>query len=92
MKTKAKGFWRVGESYFVRTVTHHLTGRLVSIDEHEIMFEDAAWIASDGRFADMLKLGKLDEVEPFPEGLVAVGRGSLIDACLWAHALPRDQK
>jgi hypothetical protein len=91
-KSKPKPFWVAGESYFIRTVTHHLTGRLVSIDEHEIQLEDAAWIASDGRFSDAMSTGALDEVEPFPDGDVVVGRGSLIDACRWNHDLPRKQK
>ena len=91
-KTSGRAFWIVGSSYFLRTVTHHLTGRLVSIDEHEIVLADAAWIADDGRFADAMANGAFSEVEPYPAGLVAVGRGSLVDACVWTHALPRTQK
>jgi hypothetical protein len=33
----------------------------------------------------------LAEVEPFP-GQCLVALGSIIDVCLWAHALPRTQK
>ncbi len=39
-----------------------------------------------------LKTGVLDEVEPYPEGLVVVGRGAIVDACVWPHALPREMK
>jgi len=92
MAKKKVQFWKIGKSYFVRTVTHHLTGRLVSIDQHELILEDAAWIADDGRFATALVSGTLNEVEPFPAGMVAVGRGSLIDATLWPHELPRNVK
>lgn len=83
--------YRIGKNYFIRTVTHHLTGKLVKVTSKELVLEDAAWIADDGRFHDALKTGKLNEVEPFP-GEVIVGRGALIDACEWLHDLPRDQK
>lgn len=83
--------YEIGKNYFIRTVTHHLTGRLTKVTAKELVLADAAWIADDGRFHDALKTGKLSEVEPFP-GEVIVGRGSLIDACLWLHELPRVQK
>jgi hypothetical protein len=83
--------YSVGSNYFIRTVTHHLTGRLIKVTSKELVLADAAWIADDGRFYDALKTGKLNEVEPFP-GEVIVGRGSLIDACVWNHDLPREQK
>lgn len=84
--------YKAGKSYFIRTVTHHLTGRLVKVTPKELVLEDAAWIADDGRFHDALKTGNLNEVEPFPDGEVIVGRGSLIDAVEWRHALPKVQK
>ena len=75
--------WKVGENYFLRTVTHHLTGKLIAVTSKELWLVDAAWIADDGRFMDALKTGKLNEVEPFPDGAeVPVGRGALIDACI----------
>ena len=83
--------YEIGKNYFIRTVTHHLTGRLTRVTAKELVLADAAWIADDGRFHDALKTGKLNEVEPFP-GEVIVGRGSLIDACIWNHELPRTQK
>ena len=85
MRTKTqvsepKEFWTVGDAYLIRTVTMIDTGVLVSIDDHEVILRDAAWIADTGRFNDALKTGQFAEVEPFPDGLVAVGRGSIIDA------------
>ena len=67
---KVKSFWRVGEAYLIRTVTMIDTGILVSIDEHEIVLKDAAWIADTGRFNEALKTLNFSEVEPFPDGLV----------------------
>ena len=85
--------YQVGKNYFIRTVTHHLTGKLIRVTSKELVLESASWIADDGRFHDALKNGTFNEVEPFPpESEVIVGRGSLIDAVEWRHPLPKDQK
>ena len=84
--------YKIGQNYFIRTVTHHFTGKLVQVTEHELVLENAAWIADDGRFADALAKGSLNEIEPYPVRKVILGRGSLIDASIWKHALPREQK
>jgi len=85
--------YRIGKNYFIRTVTHHYTGRLVFVGEHELALEDAAWIADDGRFTQAVESGAFNEVEPFPVGRrVIIGRGSLIDAVEITFALPRTQK
>lgn len=93
LESKAEtGHWVLGKNYFIRTVTHHLTGKLNAVTEHELWLEDAAWIADDGRFAQAVESGDFSEVEPFPSGrLVAVGRGSIIDATCISN-LPRSQK
>lgn len=80
MAAKKQGFWEAGAAYLIRTVTMIDTGVLVSIDEHEIILKDAAWIADTGRFNERLKDLKFCEIEPFPDGLVALGRGSIVDA------------
>jgi len=72
--------FEIGKNYLIRTVTMIDTGRVVAVNEQEIVLEDAAWIADTGRFADALKKCDYDEVEPFPSGRVIVGRGSIIDA------------
>jgi hypothetical protein len=84
--------WQVGKNYFIRTVTHHLTGRLIQVTQQELVLQDAAWIADDGRFTQAVASGEFAEVEPFPPGLsVIVGRGALIDATV-INTLPRSQK
>jgi hypothetical protein len=90
--TKPGPPYQVGKNYFIRGVTMYYTGRLVQVTEQELVLEDAAWIACTRRFADTFREGVFDEVEPFPPGPVVVGRGSIVDACLWPHALPREQK
>lgn len=84
--------WKVGSKYFIRTVTMSLTGELAEFDDKELLLKDAAWIAVTGRFAESLVSGKFEEVEPFPDGIVIVGRGAVIDACEWRHPLPRTTK
>lgn len=81
--------WEIGGTYFIRTVTHHLTGRLVTVTPHELVIKDAAWIADDGPFARAVASGEFSEVEPFPDGEVIVGRGSLIDAQKVTFSAPR---
>ena len=91
--SEEKTRWKVGENYFIRTVTHHLTGKLIAVTSNELWLKDAAWIADDGRFMQAIRDGVLNEIEPFPDGEeVPVGRGALIDAVIWKHALPREQK
>jgi hypothetical protein len=82
----------VGKNYLVRTVTMILTGRLVEVGPQELVLEDAAWIADTERWADALAKGALREVEPYPAGRVIVGRGAVVDACVWQHDLPRSQR
>ena len=85
--------WQVGKNYFIRTVTHHIVGTLTEVTNKELWLVNASWVADDGRFNEALKTGKLNEVEPFPDGAdVPVGRGALIDATIWPHALPREVK
>jgi hypothetical protein len=83
--------YQVGQNYFIRTVTHYYTGKLERVTAKELVLSDAAWIADTGRFHDAIKTGKLNEVEPFIDPII-VGRGAVIDAFRWNHALPRDQK
>lgn len=85
--------WKIGENYFIRTVTHIDIGKLIAVTPQELVLMDAAWIADTGRFEQCVKDGSLDEVEPYPDGEpVIIGRGALIDAVRWLHALPRMQK
>lgn len=72
--------WQIGKVYLIRTVTMIDTGRLVAVTPQELVLEDAAWIADTGRFSDALKKLSFNEVEPFPDGRVIVGRGGIVDA------------
>lgn len=81
----------IGEKIFVRTVTHHLTGRVKSVCGKFITLSDAAWIADDGRFSQAINEGKLGEVEPVNCD-VRLNAETIIDVYSWAHDLPRVQK
>lgn len=84
--------YEIGKNYFIRTVTMHLTGKLIAVYPNELVLEKSAWIADSGRFEQFIKEGKVKEVEPFTDKPVIVGRGSIIDATEWNHELPRSQK
>lgn len=84
--------FHIGANYFIRTVTHHFTGRIVEVFPTEIVVEDAAWIADDGRFNEAIRTGNFNEVETFPAGRVIIGRGSLIDAFEVNFPSPRSNK
>jgi hypothetical protein len=91
-KPAAKHPYEIGEKYFIRTVTYFYTGRLVAVTQHELVLEEACWIADTGRFTQALAKGEFGETEPFPPGKVMIGRGAIVDASIWKHALPTSQK
>lgn len=71
--------FEIGAVYLIRTVTMIQVGRVVAASKQWVMLEDAAWVASTGRFADALKEWKFSEVEPFPDGVIGVSCGSIVD-------------
>ena len=86
--------FQIDKNYLIRTVTMIQIGKLTHVFDHELVLEDASWIADTGRFSETLMKGEdhLNEVEPFPNGPVIVGRGAIIDMCIWNFALPREMK
>ena len=49
--------YTIGEKYLIRTVTHYYTGLLTDVFEHELVLENAAWIADTGRYTQALERG-----------------------------------
>ena len=78
----------IGKNYLIRCVTFYYTGKLVSVTKHDLVLEDAAWIADTGRFHDCLASGTLKEVEEFPNPVI-IPKSSIIDATEWRLSLPR---
>ena len=83
--------WEIGKCYMIRTVTNYTVGRLVQRTQHELVLEQASWIPDMGRFHQAVENGELSEVEPYPDQVI-VGRLAIVDACVWTHPLPREQK
>ena len=84
--------YQVDKNYFIRTFTNYYTGKLVEVTENELVLEDCAWIADTGRFGEAMKSGSLNEVEPFPAGQVIIARSGVVDAHIFNHNLPREEK
>lgn len=82
----------VGTKVLIRTVSFFQIGKVVAVSNAEILLSDASWVADTGRFSEALKTGELNEVEPFPDGIVSVNRLAIIDVCVWSHDLPREVK
>ena len=82
--------FKIGDAYFIRTVTYFATGRVKAIKGQFLCLEEAAWIADTGRFRDAIIKGILSEVEPIED--MYINMNSISDAFPWNHKLPRDQK
>ena len=55
-----------GKNVLIRTVTHHYSGNVISVDNLTLTMKDAAWIADDGRFNESLRdPDNFNEVEPY---------------------------
>lgn len=83
--------WEIGKNYLIRTVTMIDAGKLIAVTSQELVLEDASWIADTGRFMQAVEKAEFGEVEPFPDGKVIIGRGSIIDA-VEIKIVPRSQK
>ena len=85
--------FKVGEKYFIRTVTSYYTGVVIAVNDREVKLDNACWIANTGRFYDALKDGVFKEVEPFPMGTFpTVQINAMCEYSVWLHDLPVNQK
>lgn len=86
------GPFRVGQKLFIRTVTYHLTGEVVSVDGAFLTLRNAAWIADSGRYQQAIESSTFDEVEPYPDDRdVYINTSAIVDA-VPISTLPRSQK
>ena len=85
--------FEIGTAYLIRTVTHIDIGVVKAVGDKELVLSECSWIADTGRYHDTLVKGVkgLNEVEPYVNDVI-IGRGSIIDATVWPHDLPREQK
>jgi hypothetical protein len=72
----------IGDTWFIRTVTHHLVGEMKAVGPQELVLKGGTvmWVADDGRFKDAIEKGVFNETEPYGDQDVIIGRGSIIDA------------
>lgn len=91
VSSKNIGVWNIGKNYVIRTVTMIQIGKLIDVTDNELVMTEASWIADTGRWTNFLREGVYDECEPFPDDII-VGRNSIIDATIWKHKLPKEQK
>lgn len=80
----------IGGSYFFRTVTYHIVGKVVRRFGMILQLESASWVADSGRFMNAIKNGELDEVEP--TGSCFLNLNTVTDFYSWKHKLPKEQK
>ena len=92
LKTGQSSAYEIGKKYMFRTVTHIVTGQLLSIHPDGLRVRNAAWVASTGRYMQAVASGNFDEVEPYPaERVVIVNFSAMIDA-VELPKLPSSQK
>lgn len=82
--------FKVGESYFFRTVTYHLVGQIKEIIGKWIVLKDASWVADSGRFHVALEKGELSEVEYMDKAILNMD--TITDASPWNSKLPKESK
>ena|SRR3990167_9161016 len=85
------GPFRIGQAYFFRLATYHVTGRIKELSGQFIVLEDAAWIPDSGRFADFIS-GKIEPNECEPVGDWIINSAHIADAGPWRHKLPHVQR
>lgn len=79
----------IGKKFFFRTVTYHLTGKVVKVFGSIVELEDAAWIADSGRFMNCIVNGSVDDVEPVGQAFLNIQ--TVTDFFPWKHNLPMEQ-
>lgn len=80
----------IGKSFFFRTVTYHIVGKVTKVVGKILELESASWIADSGRFMNAIKGGTLAEVEPL--GQWWINLDTVTDFGPWIHELPTEQK
>lgn len=85
--------YEIGKAYLIRSVTHINIGIVKTVGDNEIILSSASWIADTGRYHDALKYGtdKLNEVEPYLDDVI-INRSAVVDATIWRHSPPTEQK
>ncbi len=75
----------------IETVTKYYVGLVEAVMPQEIVLRDACWVADTGRYHTLLATGgdSNAEFEPCPDGVLIIGRGSIVSAQPYRHGLIR---
>lgn len=82
--------FKVGDSYFIRTVTYHFIGTIKEITGKWLVLKDASWVADSGRFNVALKKGELSEVEYMEKAFINMD--TITDVTPWNNKVPKESK
>jgi hypothetical protein len=82
--------FKVGEAYFIRTVTYHFIGIVKEIVGKWLILKDASWVADSGRFHVALEKGELSEVEYMDKAFINMD--TITDATPWNNKVAKDSK
>lgn len=72
-------FLEIGKPYLFRTVTMIYSGRLLAVNEQEFLIGESAWIPDTGRWQEAVTKCAFNEVEPYSDKNVVIGRGGMLD-------------
>lgn len=84
---------KIGKSYFIRTVTYHLVGRVTKIKENWITLEEASVVFNTDNMTTMLRTGTIASSNDVGDvtvnyvGDATVNANSITDFFPWKHEL-----
>jgi hypothetical protein len=82
---------KVGQCYLISTTHAWYTGRVKSVSFTDVVLQDAACVSHPQVRHETLTTGELAVVDPYPDEVI-LATGSIIEAALWNHPLPREPK
>ena len=74
------GAWEIGKWYQIRTVTMIHFGKLIYIDQHELVLDAASWLPNIGRFAGSVLGSEIIKEAEAIAFYCIIGRNSIVDA------------
>ena len=80
---------------FIRTVTYHYAGQVLSETKDTITLIKCCWVADSGRFTQAMETGNFGagETEPYPADMpVTIFKSAIVDMCPYCGTLPIAQK
>lgn len=85
-------FWTVGLCYYIRCAVYSAVGRLLWINEKELVLDQAAYVGTDGRYGEAVRNGFSNEAEYEIVPRMLINRQAINDAVEWNHDLPTESQ